>query len=76
MNWIKVKNKDGKEVLINLDKVTHFFENTKTSTTIIFSYEDYIVVDLPISFFESGLSSINDIGVVHLFTKQEKADGI
>lgn len=68
MKFIKVKNTDGKEVLINLSNVSHFFSNSETGTTICFTtYQDYIKVKIPIKVFEQGLDAIDDSRNVWVF---------
>jgi hypothetical protein len=43
MKFIRVKDLDkGSDILINLEKVTDIFENTKKETVICFSADDYI----------------------------------
>ena len=61
MKFIKVKNTDGKNVLINLSNVSHLFSTSETETTICFTtYEDYIRVKIPIDVLEQGLEAIDD----------------
>jgi len=60
MNFIKVKNADGKEVLINLSNVTHFFAQSETRTVIVFTTpEDFITANIPIKVFSDGLNAIS-----------------
>jgi translation elongation factor P/translation initiation factor 5A len=68
MKFIKVKNTDGKEVLINLSNVSHFYSKSETHTTIYFTNsDDFITVEIPIKVFEQGLNAINDSRTVHVF---------
>jgi len=61
MKFIKVKNTDGKEVLINLSTVSNFFSNSETETIIYFTtYDDFIKVPISIKMFEQGLNAIDD----------------
>jgi len=56
MKFIKVKNTDGKDVIINLSNVSHFFSNSENVTTICFTaYEDYIRVPISIDVFHQML---------------------
>ena len=68
MKFIKVKNTDGKEVLVNLDNVSHFFQTSETETTICFiTYEDYIKVNLSIDEIHQVLNVIANSTVADLF---------
>lgn len=53
MNYIKVKDKTNKTVLVNLDLVSSFYGISKDTTTICYGHPDeYISVDIPIQKFE------------------------
>lgn len=61
MKFIKVKNTDGKDVIINLSNVSHFFSNKENGTTICFiDCEDYIKVAIPIEAFHQVLNAMYD----------------
>jgi len=68
MKFIKVKNTEGKEILVNLDNVSHFFQASETETTICFTtYEDYIKVNLSIDEIHQVLNVIANSTVADLF---------
>jgi len=68
MKFIKVKTTEGKEVLINLSNVSHFWSSSETITIICFTtYEDYIKAQIPIKVFEEGLNAIDDSRNVWVF---------
>jgi hypothetical protein len=68
MKFIKVKNTDGKEVLVNLDNVSHFFQISETETTIYFTtYEDFIKVNISIDEIHQVLNVIENSSVADLF---------
>jgi hypothetical protein len=61
MKFIKVKNTDGKDVIINLSNVSHFFSNSENETTIYFTtYEDYIKVSISIDAIHQGVNAMDD----------------
>ena len=60
MKFIKVKNTDGKDIIINLSNVSYFFSNSENETTIGFTtYEDYIRVSISIDAFQQGLNAMD-----------------
>ena len=64
MKFIKVKNTDGKDIIINLSNVSYFFSNSENETTICFTtYEDYIRVSISIDAFHQGLNAMNNNSV-------------
>jgi hypothetical protein len=66
--FIKLKNTDGKEVLINLSNVTHLFSLNENETSICFiTYEDYVKVPYSIKVLEQGLDAIDDSRNVWVF---------
>ena len=64
MKFIKVKNTDGKDIIINLSNVSYFFSNSENETTIgLITYEDYIRVSISIDAFQQGLNAMNENSV-------------
>ena len=60
MKFIKVKNTDGKDIIINLSNVSYFFSNSENETTIVLTtYEDYIRVSISIDVFQQGLNAMD-----------------
>ena len=60
MKFIKVKNTDGKDIIINLSNVSYFFSNSENETTIgLTTYEDYIRVSISIDAFQQGLNAMD-----------------
>ena len=60
MKFIKVKNTDGKDIIINLSNVSYFFSNSENETTIGFiNYQDYIRVSISIDAFQQGLNAMD-----------------
>lgn len=56
MKFIKVKNTDGKDVIINLSNVSYFFSSSENETTICFiNDEDYIRVPISTDAFYKEL---------------------
>jgi hypothetical protein len=61
MKFIKVKNTDGMDVIVNLSNVSHFFSTAENMTTICFTtYEDFIRVGISINDFHQILEGIDD----------------
>lgn len=59
MNFIKVTNTNGNEVLINLLNVSHFFQNNAGETVVCFTtYEDFITIKMSIGDFHKRLDAI------------------
>jgi hypothetical protein len=53
MNYIKVKDKMNKTVLVNLDLVSSFYGTSEDTTTICYGHPDeYISINVPIQKFE------------------------
>tara|TARA_R110000868_G_scaffold396340_1_gene668479 strand:+ start:366 stop:569 length:204 start_codon:yes stop_codon:yes gene_type:complete len=62
MKFIKVKNTQGKDCIINLSNVSHFFSNSENETTICFThYEDYERVAIPIEAVHQKLNAMNHL---------------
>ena len=60
MKFIKVKNTDGKDIIINLSNVSYFFSNSENETTIVLTtYGDYIRVSISIDVFQQGLNAMD-----------------
>jgi hypothetical protein len=56
MKFIKVKNTDGNDVIINLSNVSNFFSNSENETLIYFTtYEYCIRVPISIDVFHQML---------------------
>lgn len=58
MNYIKVKDKMNKTVLVNLDLVSSFYGINEEATTICYGHPDeYISVNIPIQKFEEFIEN-------------------
>lgn len=57
MKYIKVLDKTGRYVLINVNLVTYFYQSGENSTTVCYGTDDYVSVDLPIEKFEEVISN-------------------
>jgi len=70
MKFIKVKDVDGKEVIINLAKVYYFYSITKYQTSFCFgsTHKDYLIVPMSIETFHQCLNSMDDTSKVWDFT--------
>lgn len=61
MKFIKLKNTDSEEVIVNLSNVSHFYQINESETTICFTaYEDFIRVNISIEVFHDLLNAIDD----------------
>jgi len=61
MKFIKVKNTDGKDVIINLLHITHFFAYSETETIIYMAtHKYYVSINIPIRVLENNLNAIDD----------------
>ena len=70
MKFIKVKNENGKDIIVNLLNVTSFFPSDENGTIIYFTTpEDYVKVTTSIEAFYNGLNVINDSSNVWDFSK-------
>ena len=61
MKFIKVKNIGGKNFIINLSNISHFYSNGENETIIcLTTCEDYIKVAISIKDFHQGLNDMDD----------------
>ncbi len=60
MKFIKVKNTNGENVIINLSSIDYFFSSSKDETTICFTgSDDYVRVAISIDCFHQGLNAMD-----------------
>ena len=58
MNFLKLKDKAGKDVLVNLDSVSFLYAPSETSTNIAFYSDEFIVTPVPIDILEKAISEM------------------
>lgn len=67
LNYIKVKNKMGKTILVNLDQVTHFYGLNENETNICMSHPDeYITINIPLYRFQAIIERINGSEIIEV----------
>ena len=70
MKFIKVKDKDGKKIIINLAKVYYFYSSSENETAICFigTHKNDLIVPISIESFHQGLNAMNDTSNVWDYT--------
>lgn len=67
MKLIKIKTTEGKTAILNIAKISYWYEINETQTNIWMNSEDYFTVDIPIEEFATRLEDCDDSRMVWEF---------